>query len=78
MDTRVTVATAKDFLPILRSCSEKGLPVSLIVDEGELRRAEGCIAKIDDVSLTLQDGHMFRIAKLAAVNGIFIDSYAQC
>ncbi|QOR75719.1 MAG: hypothetical protein IMW88_10385 [Thermoflavifilum sp.] len=78
MDTRVTVTHTKDFLPLLRTCFEDGLPVSLIVDEGQLCRAEGYIARLDDTSLTLKDGRSFRIATLAAVNGVFIDSYSQC
>jgi len=78
MDTRVTVSDVKGFLPMLKDCFEKRLPVSLIVDDGELRRAEGYIDRMDDTYLILEDGRSIHMEKLAAVNGIFIDSYAQC
>ncbi|WP_143104023.1 hypothetical protein [Thermoflavifilum thermophilum] len=78
MDTRITVSDAKRFLPMLKDCFEKRLPVSLIVDDGGLCRAEGYIDRMDDTCLILEDGQLIRIEKLAAVNGIFIDSYAQC
>lgn len=78
MDKRVTVSAAKDFLPLLQQCAQEGKPVFLIVDEGGLRREEGRILRLDDAHLWLENHRVVSIERLAAVNGVFIDSYAQC
>ncbi|MCL6524763.1 MAG: hypothetical protein K6T34_08870 [Thermoflavifilum sp.] len=78
MDIRVTVSHPEAFLPILQECLANRQPASIIYEQQGLQRAEGCIQSIDQGRVWLEDGQSIALEQLVAVNGVFIDSYAQC
>lgn len=82
MDKRITLANNNDFIEMLRNCADNGEKVSLLLDENGLTRAEGLIKHMqldsEQPYFEIENGQQIKCSSIVALNGIFLDDYAQC
>lgn len=80
-DVRQTVATAADFLPVLRQLFEEQKAVALLYEDSGVTRANGQIEGLyekDNAHWIRVEGKEIPITGLYAVNGLFTADYSEC